>query len=95
MPTKYYEIRPSAEMSDEDFERLMADEIFPLVDTQVTRAGGVSGLRLFRTLQGAAEYILGIEFSGAFSPGAALFEERTAAAFETMDRHHIFLDSIN
>jgi hypothetical protein len=90
MPTKYYEIRPSAEMSDEDFERLMTYEIFPLVDTQVTRAGGVSGLRLFRTLQGAAEYILGIEFSGA-----AFFEERTTAAFEAMDRHHIFLDNIN
>ena len=95
MPTKYYEIRPSAEMSDEDFERLMADEIIPLVDTKVTRAGGVSGPRLFRALLDSADYILGIEGSGAFSPGSALFKDRTAAAFEAMDRRHISLDSIN
>jgi hypothetical protein len=90
MPTKYYEIRPPAELSNEDFERLMEDEIFPLVDTQVSRAGGVSGVRLFRSLQGGDRYVLGIEFSGA-----DFLEARTAAAFQAMDRHHLFLDSIN
>jgi hypothetical protein len=90
MPTKYYEIRPPAELSNEDFERLLAHEIFPLVDTQVSRAGGVSGMRLFRSLQGEARYVLGIDFSGV-----GFLEARTAAAFEAMDTHHLFLDSIN
>ena len=69
-----FRVAPAAEMSDDEFERLMREEVIPSIHTGPTRVGQITGVRLYRLsaedegpvdrASRAEKYILVIEWDG-------------------------------
>src|SRR5215203_1260683 len=61
------------------FEEFMRDEYFPAVDTQATRLGQVTGLKLLRGVSSTHEltntFLLHVSFGGSASHDARVDEE--------------------
>jgi hypothetical protein len=86
MPMHYYELELPSDLAPEAFEKLMADEISPLVDTQPTRVGGIEGDSLFRSLEGGSRYVWGIEWGGL---GDSFVGPRVAPALDALSKHDV------
>lgn len=58
-----YQLAPPATMRAEEFQQFLRSEVFPAVITGQTRAGIVTGQRLFKASDDSAQYIWIVEYT--------------------------------
>jgi hypothetical protein len=59
--TLLFHIAPLAEVSAEDFERALRDEVMPKIDTGQTRAGRITAAVVYRTSNGHYRLLVEVE----------------------------------
>src|SRR5207247_2876567 len=81
----YYELEVPIELSGDAFERMMTEEISPLVDRQLTRVGNVEDESLLRVGEAGSRYIWAIGWSGSRTVAAGKLE----AALDALRKHDV------
>jgi hypothetical protein len=80
----HYELTPPPEMAQEDFVRLVQEEVFPAVEMGPTRVGQITDLYLL-TSQGAEKYLWVINSTGWLTQYAENILFRTEAARQKLE----------
>ena len=75
-----YQVEPPEGMTVEEFQQFMRSEVFPAVDTGQTRAGLVTGQRLYKANIDQEKYLWIVEYTREGGTGRPTEKSEAAAA---------------